>query len=131
MWMVLLRCAALLALGVSAALFVDYTTSEAAFCGAGYGCEAVRKSGLGYLVVREQGIPVPLLGIIGFCAMLTATLLPSPRWRKRLTIALALLGSVGGIVFIGIQAVKIGRFCVLCMIVDTSTLVAAGCALAL
>ncbi len=116
----LLRLFTLVALAASAALFVDYTSYAPAFCtGAHSGCSAVRASGFGYLL---GAIPVPLLGLIGFGAVLVVSLMPAGGLRKRLLAPLALGGAAMGLLLFALQAVVIKRFCEFCVATDVSSL---------
>ena len=128
-WITLIRVLALLALAVSAAMYVDYTTPAATFCAPGSGCAAVRTSGFGYLVIGEAGIPVPLFGLLGFGVLYAATLVPKLELRNRATPILSILGGVGGLIFLVIQAFVVKRFCVFCVIADLIALVTLVCGL--
>jgi protein-disulfide isomerase len=120
--LVVLRAAALVALLGSSALTVDYVSPTPSFCGAASGCGAVQNSGWGYIGAAR--IPLPALGLVGFTALLTLSLLPG---RRRLTAApVALLGGVVALGLLLVQAVKLGVFCVLCVTVDVAALVAAA-----
>ncbi len=122
-WLVLLRICALIALAASAALFVDYTAFNPAFCSPGSGCSVVRASGFGYVL----GIPVPLLGLLGFGGVYAVSL-ASGRLRDRLLAPMAYAGAVAAVVFIALQAVIIHAFCVYCVVVDTTAIATAGAA---
>lgn len=120
--LLLLRAAALVALLGSSALTVDYLSPTPSYCGASSGCGIVQHSGWGYLGAAH--VPLPALGLVGFTALLTLSLLPG---RRRLTAApVALLGGLIGAVLLLVQAVKLGVFCFLCVTVDTASLVAAA-----
>ncbi|HEX9619364.1 MAG TPA: thioredoxin domain-containing protein [Polyangiaceae bacterium] len=130
-----LRVAALSGLAVSSALYADYTSYSPSFCGSGTGCDAVRRSGFGYVVlpVGESGtaLPVPLFGVVGFALLLGASLLSKPRVRRLLTTLLAYGGGAIGVMLLGIQAFQIGQFCSLCVAADASAVVAASAVLSL
>ncbi len=121
------------ALGVSAALLADYSTAEPAFCAAGSGCDTVRRSGLGYIPIPPLAtyIPVPLVGIVGFGAALGATLLEGWRRRRRWTLGLLAAGAFLALALIVVQALVVGEFCSLCMLVDVAALAACAVAVAL
>jgi protein-disulfide isomerase len=125
-----MRGALLLALGVSAALLADYSTTTPAFCSVGSGCDTVRRSGLGYIPLPGSGayLSVPVLGLIGFGLAFTATLLPSWQNRRRWSLGLLCAGAFVAVGLILAQAVWIGDFCSLCVAVDLATLVACGAA---
>jgi predicted DsbA family dithiol-disulfide isomerase/uncharacterized membrane protein len=119
-----IQVASLVGLAVSSALLVDYLRPVAAFCQAGSGCDRVRASGFGYLF----GLPVPLLGLLGFAVLLTVSLRPGPgaRYWTRL---LASAAGVIGIALIVVQKFQIKEFCKLCLVVDGAAIVAAASAL--
>ncbi|MEO7038128.1 MAG: DsbA family protein [Polyangiaceae bacterium] len=118
------RLAAVVALAVSAALFVDYTNATPTFCGATSGCAVVRGSGYGYIVFSNYPIPMPLLGMLAFAALLGFSLArPVQRWLP----FVAIIGGVHGLGLFALQAFKIGHFCSLCVTVDSLSVVAALC----
>ena len=116
------RLAAVLALAVSAALLVDYTRPGATFCAADSGCAAVRRSGFGYLTLGELNIPVPVFGLLGFALLLGVALAPGLR---RWVPLVAAIGGAVGLGLFGLQWLKIGHLCSLCVSVDLLGLVAA------
>jgi protein-disulfide isomerase len=119
--LVVLRAAALVALLGSSALTVDYLSPIPSFCGATSGCGIIQNSGWGYLGAAR--IPLPALGLVGFTALLTLSLLPG---RRRYSAApIALLGGVLGTALLLVQKLKLGVICVLCATVDTAAVVAA------
>jgi len=123
------RAALVLALGVSAALLVDYSASSPAFCSVGSGCDTVRRSGLGYIPLPGQAyLPVPLFGLFGFGLALAATLLPNWQRRRQWSLGLLAAGAFLGLALITVQAFLIGEFCSLCVMVDTAALGACGVA---
>jgi predicted DsbA family dithiol-disulfide isomerase/uncharacterized membrane protein len=122
-WLVTLRICALIALAASAALFVDYTAPSPAYCSPGAGCSVVRASGFGYVL----GVPVPLIGLLGFGGMYAVSL-ASSRLRDRFLAPMAYAGAVAAVVFIALQAVIIHAFCVYCVVVDTTAIATAGAA---
>ncbi len=114
-----LRFFALLALLVSVADLVDYVRPTATFCSAGSGCDLIRQSGYGYL----RGVPVPLLGALAFLALLAMSFsrTVAVRW---VTGWLAAFGGAIGITLILTQLFVLDVICKLCMIIDTSALLA-------
>ncbi len=120
LWLVILRIATLVALGVSGALLVDYVSFSPAFCSPGSGCSAVRGSGFGYLF--NGLLPVPAIGIAGFAALFVVSLSSGLR---RWVFPMAAAGGAIAAFFIALQAVKIGEFCLLCVIVDVAGIIAA------
>ncbi len=123
LWLVVLRIATLVALGVSGALLVDYVSFSPAFCSPGSGCSAVRASGFGYLF--NGLVPVPAIGIAGFAALFVVSLSSGLR---RWVFPMAAAGGAIAAFFIVLQAVKIGEFCLLCVIVDVAGIIAAAAA---
>jgi predicted DsbA family dithiol-disulfide isomerase/uncharacterized membrane protein len=118
------RLAAVLALAVSAALFVDYTNATPTFCGAASGCAKVRASGYGYLLLGGYPVPLPLLGMLAFAILLGFTLArPVQRWLP----LVAIIGGVHGLGLLALQAFKVGEFCALCVTVDGLSVLAALC----
>src|SRR6266436_3111163 len=118
------RLALLLALGVSAALLIDYLRPLPAFCDIGTGCDQVRLSRYSKVI----GIPLPFIGLAGLATWMTVSLLPSVRARL-LTRLLALVAGVSAILLLLTQALVIKVFCKLCVTVDIATIVAAAAAL--
>lgn len=119
----LLRLFALLAASFSAAAAVDAYAPVPAFCASGGGgCEAVAASELGQLL----GGFLPALGIVAYTLVLVGSLFSLTRRAALLT---AVLGGVGGLSLLAIQAWQIGSFCQLCLGVDLSAVVVAALAL--
>jgi predicted DsbA family dithiol-disulfide isomerase/uncharacterized membrane protein len=114
-----LRGSALVALGASIALAVDYTRSSAAFCGQ-YGCAVVKRS-----ITLFGHNPLPWVGISAFAGLFLLSLLASPRLRLQVLVPLALLGGVLGAFFILVQPLMLGAVCPPCMIVDAAALLCA------
>jgi uncharacterized membrane protein/predicted DsbA family dithiol-disulfide isomerase len=108
------------AIAASSALLLDYLRGTPTFCGLGSGCDKIRRSGLGTVA----GLPVPLLGLLAFAGLYLLSLVPSPDAR-RLTKIAAVVGGVIAAGLIVVQAVVVGAFCVFCVTVDTSAIVAA------
>src|SRR5262249_807 len=101
-----LRGFAVAALAFSSATAVEYYTRSGAFCASGSGCAAVRSSSVG----RAFGDALPALGVIGFVAVVLATL--SRHARVRLFgVSFAVAGAIAGVVLLGLQAFAIGVFC--------------------
>lgn len=115
------RLAALVALGFSTALLIDYLKPIPSFCALGSGCSKV-KSMAGYV----GGVPIPALGVAAFSSLLALSLWPGGR-------TLAKWGAVGGgAVAIGLvawQVLGLGALCWMCAVVDGSAVVGAAFAL--
>jgi predicted DsbA family dithiol-disulfide isomerase/uncharacterized membrane protein len=117
------RLAAVLALAVSAALFVDYTSAVPTFCGgANSGCAAVRGSGYGYLVLHGFPVPLPVFGMLGFALLFGISL---TRELRRWVPLVAAIGGATALGLFGLQAFKIGHLCELCVTVDACGVLAA------
>jgi protein-disulfide isomerase len=115
------RSAVILALAASAALYMQYLEpGDAAFCGLKSGCEAVRKAGFSYW--GSKYFSVPLFGLLGYVAVLAASL-----WQPRGPLAhlLTVFGGLFGAVLLAMQAFVIHAFCWLCTVVDIAAVVAA------
>lgn len=111
-------------LGTSALMLYLYLSPEAAACGPGGGCDAVRTSRWS----EVAGIPLPYLGMAYFGALTTAVLVPALR-RRWLLVALGLGGVATGITLLTLQGAVIGAWCPYCVVVDACSL-GAGLALA-
>jgi protein-disulfide isomerase len=114
------RLAILVALGVSTALLIDYFRPMPAFCDMGSGCEQIRASGRG----RLFGVPFPIIGMLGFLATMTLSLLPSER-AARLMRVFTFVGGAAGVALLLVQGLSLKVFCKLCVAVDASAIVAA------
>jgi protein-disulfide isomerase len=104
----------LVGLAFSALLLGEYS-SGGLLCSTGGGCDTVRASAYSSIA----GVSLPLLGVIYFLALLAAAAMPQLRVAL---LPLAGLGALGGIAFIGIQALVIGAFCPLCLVVDSAAI---------
>jgi len=109
----LLACA-LVGLAFSALLVGEYSAAGL-LCSAGGGCDVVRASAYSSIA----GVSVPVLGVIYFLALLAAAAMPQLRAAL---LPLAVVGALGGAAFVGIQALVIGAFCQLCLVVDSAAI---------
>lgn len=123
--MALLRGLCALSLATSAALLVDYTSFDPAFCTPGSGCASVRASGFGYLFGGK--VPVPVIGLVGY-GVLYLLSLASPPLRRRYVPPVAILGGIAALGFFLLQAVVIGELCFYCVVVDVAGMLTAGAA---
>jgi len=124
------RGALLIALFVSAALWVDYSTASPEYCSVGSACDGVRRSGFGYIPLPQAGafLPVPVVGVVGFALAYAATLLSSWQARRRWSLALLAAGAFVALGLLAAQAIWIGQFCSLCVTVDVAAIAAAAAA---
>jgi uncharacterized membrane protein/predicted DsbA family dithiol-disulfide isomerase len=107
---------ALVGLGASVASLVDYLSPAPTFCSES-GCATVRLSAWAH----PLGIPLPMLGIAYFLAMIVLAFLP----RKRTRMVLAAVGAAVGITLILVQALSIGAWCKLCLVADPAAIAGA------
>jgi protein-disulfide isomerase/uncharacterized membrane protein len=112
----------LIALAASGALLADYSGLAPTFCTAGSGCAQVRQAGYGW--VPGLNVPVPLLGVVAFAALLGVSLLPNLTLRRRLTSLASFVGAAIGLALLGVQHFLVGAFCSLCVTVDVSAIAA-------
>ena len=88
---VLVRVLAVLGLGVSSYLtYLHYSEASAVFCTQGSGCDIARSSGYSTVL----GIPVALLGLVGFALVLGVSLSRLTPFRKGLSLFLVALAGV-------------------------------------
>jgi protein-disulfide isomerase len=118
-----LRAAALVGLGASTLLHVEYS-GPASLCAVGGGCDAVRNSGYAELL----GIPMPVLGILFFALVLGVATSPG---QRRWLLPIAAAGAVIAGLLIVVQGAVLGAFCWMCVIVDVSALLVGGFAFTL
>jgi len=100
---------AIIGLAASIASLIDFLSPEAAFC-SDSGCATVRQS----TWAHPLGIPMPVLGVVFYGAMLALSFVARPRVRKLLAIG----GAAWAIFLIALQAFVIDAWCKLCMIAD-------------
>ncbi len=103
----------LIGLGASLASLVDYLGAEPSFC-ADFGCATVRQSAWAH----PLGVPMPVLGVAYFAAMVVLAFVRRPRIRR----GLAVVGAAWALWLIGLQAFSIGAWCKLCLIADPAAL---------
>lgn len=128
----LVRAALVAAVMASAALMIDYQNpGDPAFCGVESACLKLRRSNIGQEIAeRLYPMNLPQLGLLTFVVLLAFSFLLTERARLQAFVAACTLGGIAAAGLIVAQA-SISTFCLYCMIVDTSTLVAAGASLAL
>ncbi len=125
------RLLALTALVASAVLTADYVNEVATYCAENSGCAAVRHSGFGYLAFFGMKVPLPSLGLFGFATLFAGTLINNADRRRRFVAPLAVFGGLVGLSLIAVQALVIHRFCVWCLVADSSAVLMAGAVLGL
>jgi uncharacterized membrane protein len=119
--------AALLALaGAAIAAYLTYAWyAEATIACTSGGCETVQSSSYAKLA----GIPVPVLGLLGYLGILAAALVPG---ESAATVGAAL--ALAGLAFSGylllVQILAIGAFCVWCLASDLFMLLLAAATVA-
>ena len=106
-------------LAASAALLVDQVRSRPVFCPVGGGCEALRHTAF----AAPLGVPLPVVGLLGFFAIGVAALRPGWRARRAELILAAIAGLVGLFLF-GVQ-LRFGELCPYCCVADASGIAAA------
>ncbi len=124
-WLSLIRIAALLAVFMSVALLQHYLApQDSAFCGPASGCESVRKS-----APNLFGIPyfIPAVGVAAYVGLFWLSFFP--RVRHVLQLA-SIAGALIGCGLLVHQALAIGAFCWMCVMVDLLAMVIGGFALA-
>jgi len=97
---------------------------DPAFCGAGSGCMAVRFSPYSSI----GGVHLPLIGLLLELGLLVLALVARDRDNTFFVAAAAAGGGLVALGLMGIMAFKLGTLCKWCLLVDGSTLVAAGAA---
>jgi uncharacterized membrane protein/predicted DsbA family dithiol-disulfide isomerase len=112
--LVLLYALALLGLGTSSLLLVDYLRPLPIFCDGGGGCDIVRQSEYAQVL----GVKTPVLGVVFFVGVLLLALWPA----RRLLLAWAGAGALAALVFVAVQAFVLHAFCKFCMVADGSTI---------
>jgi protein-disulfide isomerase len=123
-----LRLALLAAILASATLVVDYANvGDPAFCGVGSGCMAVRRSAYSCL----GGVPLPIIGLLAEAGLLFLSLFARDRAASLVVTLAAGAGGFAALGLIALQKFVIGAFCKWCVVVDTSTVLAAVAAVLL
>lgn len=109
-------------IAASAMLLVDYVRPAPVFCSEGGGCDALKHT----IFATPYGVPLPLIGLVGFLALGVVGLLPG-RLARRAQLGLAIGGGLAGVMLLALQAL-IGQFCPYCFVADTSAILALGLA---
>ncbi|MCL2777402.1 MAG: thioredoxin domain-containing protein [Polyangiaceae bacterium] len=114
----------ILALVVSAILFIDYVKPQAVFCDEQGGCGAMKHTSIAY----PFRVPAPVFGISGFLAI-ALTQLAAGRRARIAQAVLAVTGALVALYFLYVQA-TMKTVCPYCAVVDVSALVIAGLSIA-
>lgn len=143
-WLFLTQLSICCALALSAVLYVHYLNpADSDFCGLQSGCEAVRRSGLGYFFGNRY-LSLPLVALLGFGGLLALSLRSLARpdagqlatrheqsalarlWQapELCLFAASGLGAMVALVLLGYQVV-LGEYCWLCVLVDFAALFSA------
>jgi len=120
--LVLVYLLAILGLGTSSILLIDYLRPLPIFCDAAGGCDIVRQSAYAEIL----GIKTPILGVVFFVGVILFALWPA----RRLLVAWTAAGALWAAAFLAIQAFVLHAFCKFCLVADTSSLVLFGLAIA-
>ncbi len=115
--LLIIRILALVALAVSTAQLADRLSGAGAFCSFEGDCEAVTASAYG----EPLGVPLPVVGVVGFAFLFALTLLPESR-GFRLLRPLTVVAGVVGLGLLVVQLVVLRRVCPLCAVVDSSAI---------
>jgi uncharacterized membrane protein len=115
--LILVRLLTLFALAISTAQFADHLTGANAICEFGDSCEQVTNSVYG----KPLGIPLPLVGLVGFGLLYTLTLVPT-LWAVCLVRALGIIAGVIGIGLLTLQFAVLHKVCPLCLMVDSASI---------
>jgi uncharacterized membrane protein len=118
--------AALALLGLAIAAYLTYTHyARSAIACPTSGCETVQSSE--YALVA--GVPVALLGLVGYAVILVGLALPRGSGRT-VVLGAAVAGSLFSLYLLVVQAFEIHAFCAWCVASDVLILLIAGLSLA-
>lgn len=108
----------------SAMLAVDYLRPAPVFCTEGGGCEALRHTAF----ATPLGLPLPILGLLGFLALGVAAIVSSARARL-VQLGLGAAAGLTGLALVAVQ-VHLQHWCPYCLVADgsgvASAIVASG-----
>jgi uncharacterized membrane protein len=103
-------------LGILLSIYLTYnyySGSQAAFCGAGSECDMVRESGFSSFL----GIPVALVGVLGYSLIFISAVIPMTKRNKWLTLyILTFTGFVFSAYLTYLEFFVIDALCVYCMV---------------
>jgi predicted DsbA family dithiol-disulfide isomerase/uncharacterized membrane protein len=106
----------------SAMLVVDYTRPAPVFCVEGGGCDALKHT----VYAAPLGVPLPIVGAVGFLALGVASLFGGQRARL-VQLALAAVAGLVGLSLLFLQ-LRIGKLCPYCCVADGSGVLSAAVA---
>ncbi len=108
----------------SSMLVVDYVRPAPVFCvEGGSGCDALKHT----VFAMPLGVPLPLIGLLGFVALGAWSLVPGRRSRY-VQLGLAVGAAVVGLMLLTMQLL-LGHFCPYCTVADTAGLASLGIAI--
>ena len=107
---------ALVGLGIAAYLTYTHYSKSSIACPTS-GCETVQSSS--YAVIA--GVPVALLGLIGYAVILVGLALPRETGRT-VVLSASLAGALFSLYLLGVQAFEIHAFCAWCVASDVIVL---------
>ena len=119
MRLLIVRLFAIIALGLSFAIFLEERRISPAFCSAKTGCQSV----LGSEWSSPAGVPLPVVGMLGFGALILATLFPGASLGK-LVRPLAIAGGIAGAGLLAVQFAILRQYCVYCLMIDNLAIAA-------
>ena len=105
---------ALAGLVASAMLVVDYLRPAPVFCSEGGGCDALKHTAF----AMPLGVPLPIVGLLGFISLGAWSLLPGPRARLAQVVLSAGAAMVG--VLLLVLQIELGHFCPYCCVADAA-----------
>jgi uncharacterized membrane protein len=114
---------ALAGLGIASYLVYTHYSGTHIACSSG-GCETVQESAYADIF----GIPVALLGLLAYAAMLLS-LLRDDLYARAATVAVAIAGAIFAVYLVIVQLAVVDAVCQWCMASDTLTIVLAALAL--
>ncbi|MEZ4287527.1 MAG: thioredoxin domain-containing protein [Polyangiales bacterium] len=117
------RIALLIAIGLSALLLAEYSSSSPRLCTDGGGCAEVAASDFSSVF----GTPLPAIGVGALGTVFLLSLWPSTIAIATFIVALCAAAVVAALL-LGVQAIVIERFCAYCVAIDLSVIGAASLA---
>jgi len=127
---VIYRTLLLVAICASAALVIEYLKAgDPAFCGVGSACFKVRVSDFSRQFSENTGgMTLPQLGLGAHLALLAGSIVARSIRAHWVLAGVNLLGALFAGVLLYVQHSQVGAFCPWCVVVDSSSVLAAGVA---